>query len=48
MSSKVQLYIYDLTQGLAAQLSPMFLGKTRLVIDKNNDDKLQQKINCLS
>lgn len=24
--SKVQLYIYDLTQGMAAQLSPLFLG----------------------
>ena len=27
---KVQVYIYDVTKGLAAQLSPMFLGK-RLV-----------------
>lgn len=26
-TNKVQLYIYDLTKGLAAQLSPMFLGK---------------------
>ena len=26
--SKVQLYIYDLSQGLAAQLSPMFLGQS--------------------
>lgn len=25
--SKVQVYIYDVTKGLAAQLSPMFLGK---------------------
>lgn len=24
---KVQLYIYDLSMGMAAQLSPMFLGK---------------------
>jgi desumoylating isopeptidase 1 len=23
----VQLYVYDLTQGMARQLSPMFLGK---------------------
>ena len=26
-SSKVQVYIYDLSMGLAAQLSPLFLGK---------------------
>eukprot|EP00877_Chromochloris_zofingiensis_P014058 jgi/Chrzof1/8906/Cz03g28200.t1 len=26
-SSKVQLYVYDLTQGLARQMSPMFLGR---------------------
>ena len=25
-SSKVQVYIYDLSMGLAAQLSPLFLG----------------------
>ena len=25
--SKVQVYIYDVTKGLVAQLSPMFLGK---------------------
>ena len=29
MAQKVQLYIYDLTMGMAAQLSPMFLGKSR-------------------
>lgn len=27
MATKVQLYIYDLSQGLAAQLSGMFLGE---------------------
>ena len=25
--TKVQVYIYDLSMGLAAQLSPLFLGK---------------------
>ena len=28
--SDVQLYVYDLSMGLAAQLSPMFLGKQLL------------------
>ena len=28
--AKVQLYIYDLSQGLALQLSPMFLGNNTL------------------
>ena len=25
--AKVQLYVYDMSKGLAAQLSPIFLGK---------------------
>lgn len=31
-SSKVQVYIYDLSQGLAAQLSPLFLGEVVILI----------------
>jgi len=34
---KVQVYIYDISKGLAAQLSPMFLGRPtylRLVVFK--------------
>ena len=29
--SEVQIYVYDLSMGLAAQLSPMFLGEERLL-----------------
>ena len=31
MATKVQLYIYDLSKGLAAQLSPIFLGERTIV-----------------
>ncbi len=27
MSTSVKLYVYDLTRGMAAQLSPMLLGQ---------------------
>ena len=34
--SDVQLYVYDLSMGLAAQLSPMFLGKQLLTVQHSN------------
>ena len=44
MEQGVQLYVYDMTKGLAAQLSPMFLGK-RIILPfgqkkKNSASKL--------
>jgi len=43
MPTKVQLYVYDLSMGMAAQLSPLFLGtKFRIAIEFYNLFLLQE------